>query len=81
MAIGFMRRCAELGKRVPQDIAILGFDDIVLSGYTNPQLSTVRQDMRATGEAALRLLIEMIEHHQPGRRLIMPHKLVCRESA
>jgi len=67
MAIGFMRRCGELGKLVPGDIAIIGFDDIVLGGYTKPQLTTVTQDMTATGAQALNTLVEMIRQKKTRR--------------
>ncbi len=81
MAIGFMRRCGELGKRVPADIAVIGFDDIILGGYTKPQLTTVRQDMTATGAQALNTLVEMIKFKKSGERIVMPHSICIRESA
>ena len=81
MAIGFMRRCGELGKLAPGDIAVIGFDNIVLGGYTKPRLTTVTQDMVATGAQALNTLVEMIRFKKHGERIITPHAICIRESA
>jgi LacI family transcriptional regulator len=66
---------------VPEDIAVIGFDDIPLAAHTNPPLTTVRQPVQRTGEAAAENLIELIEHPdgQP-RRIVLPTELVIRAS-
>ena len=52
MAIGAIRALAESGRRVPDDVAVTGFDDILAAGFCNPPLTTVTQDARAAGERA-----------------------------
>ena len=52
MAAGALRAASELGVRVPDDLAVVGFDDIGLASLITPQLTTVRQDMEALGGAA-----------------------------
>ena len=82
MAAGALRAANELGVRVPEDIAVVGFDDIGLASLIQPQLTTVRQDMHALGEAAANGLARMIEdpESQPARELV-PTRLVVRASS
>lgn len=70
IAIGAMRALAEAGKRVPADIAVVGFDDIPAASLTTPPLTTVMQDIKGAGEALVDALLAQIE----GRE-IPPHKL------
>jgi LacI family transcriptional regulator len=81
MAIGAMRAMREHNLRVPQDIALVGFDDIPVAAHTDPALTTVRQPIQKTGITAAETLIDMIEfpHNQP-RRVVLPTELVIRES-
>jgi LacI family transcriptional regulator len=82
MGIGALRVAAERGIRVPQHCSIIGFDDIELSRYTYPALSTVGQSVRALGEAAAQTLIERINGSANGatRRRVITPQLVIRES-
>ena len=57
MAIGVLRAARELGLRVPSDLSIVGFDDLVIAQYTDPPLTTVRQPIRQKGEEAVRLVL------------------------
>jgi LacI family transcriptional regulator len=80
-AIGALRCLNEAGLRVPEDIALVGFDDIPASSTISPSLTTVRQPIHGMGEAAANLLIEIIssgskEYH----RVTMPTELVIRNS-
>ena len=59
MAIGVLRAARELGLRVPEDISVVGFDDIDISQHTNPPLTTVHQPIRRKGESAVRLLLSV----------------------
>jgi LacI family transcriptional regulator len=61
MAIGAVRAAAESGLRVPEDISVVGFDDIQLAPHVNPPLTTLRQDKAGLGAAAGDALIELIE--------------------
>ncbi|KPL83436.1 LacI family transcriptional regulator [Thermanaerothrix daxensis] len=81
MAIGALRALAELGRRVPEEVAVVGFDDIELASYTTPPLTTVRQDKVALGRAAVQLLLERIaDRRLPARRQVIPTTLIERET-
>ncbi|HSC49261.1 MAG TPA: LacI family DNA-binding transcriptional regulator [Gaiellaceae bacterium] len=82
MAAGALRAANELGVGVPADVAVVGFDDIGLASLIQPQLTTVRQDMHALGEAAAVGLARMIEDPEaaPARELV-PTRLVVRASS
>ncbi|GIP21943.1 LacI family DNA-binding transcriptional regulator [Paenibacillus sp. J22TS3] len=80
MAIAFMSRCRELGIRIPEDLSVMGFDDIILSSYTTPRLSTVRQDFYGSAYSAFEQVIHMLEKNEPGYQKILPFEVVDRES-
>lgn len=61
LALGAMRACTERKLRIPQDVAIIGFDDIQFATMSTPALSTVQVDKYAIGEMAMRRLLDMIE--------------------
>ncbi len=67
MGIGAIRACHDLGRRVPEDVAIIGFDDIHLASMYSPSLSSVRVDKYELGKLALRRLLHLIEN--PGNPL------------
>jgi LacI family transcriptional regulator len=81
MAVGALRAASELGVDVPEDLAVVGFDDIAIAGLIQPALTTVRQEMHAIGEAAAEALGRMIDdpETQPVRRIV-PTRLVVRSS-
>jgi DNA-binding LacI/PurR family transcriptional regulator len=80
MAIGALLRAKELGVRVPEELSLIGFDDIKAASVTSPPLTTVTYPKRERGETAVRFLIERIEGVAPpvGRRRIYPCELVVR---
>jgi DNA-binding LacI/PurR family transcriptional regulator len=80
MALGAIAVIEEAGKRVPEDIAVIGFDDSIAARTSRPQLSSVRQDIVALGEAAAELMIAQLNGESVESR-IMPVELVLRESA
>lgn len=80
MACGAMNGINEIGLRVPEDIAIVGFDDINICDYVTPKLTTVRQARDKIGKLAAMQLIEIINGRTPGRSVIEP-TLVIRESS
>ncbi|WP_342528307.1 LacI family DNA-binding transcriptional regulator [Chryseomicrobium sp. FSL W7-1435] len=61
-ALGAIRACTELGKAIPEDIQIIGFDGIQLGEMLSPPLSTVRQDIYKLGAMAARILIKQVEN-------------------
>ncbi len=81
MAIGAMRAIREAGLRIPDDIALVGFDDLPLSPLYDVQLTTVRQPVEQFGAKAVDVLIDLIEHGMnPPRHVIMGTELVIRGS-
>ncbi len=81
MAVGAMQALREAGRRVPEDVSIIGFDDMPLASYYDPPLTTIRQDTFSMGREAARLLIRAIENPEKQRRnLRMPVALVLRKS-
>jgi DNA-binding LacI/PurR family transcriptional regulator len=63
-AIGSIRAFEEAGLRVPNDISVVGFDDIRIAVHNNPSLTTVRQPLQKMGEIAARTLLNRIEEHE-----------------
>jgi LacI family transcriptional regulator len=61
LAIGVMRRAFDLGLRVPEDLAVCGFDDIAISSYVQPRLTTVRIPKLAMGRSAARIVLAALE--------------------
>ena len=80
-AIGAIRALQEQGLRVPQDISVMGFDDIPGAAYHSPSLTTVQQPLNRMGEVAAQVLLERIEGNKeyPTEIAIEP-ALVVRES-
>ena len=87
MALGALQAARQMGVRVPEDLALVGFDDIPESAYFYPPLSTVRQDMVELGRRAVRELGRMIEASQQGKAVVAPKaillqpQLIIRESS
>uniref|UniRef100_A0A7V3ZHW1 LacI family transcriptional regulator n=1 Tax=Dictyoglomus thermophilum TaxID=14 RepID=A0A7V3ZHW1_DICTH len=80
-AIGFLEACWELGFRIPEDISIMGFDDIPLSSFRSIQLTTVSQSIYDQGAFAGKILIEKIQKkHKDKTQIILPPKLVIRKT-
>lgn len=82
MALGALRACHDMGLSVPDDIALIGFDDIHLTSISSPSLTTVRVDKYALGMAAMNRLLAMMA--QPETQFSdenLPMSLVRRESA
>ncbi|MFV0286869.1 MAG: LacI family DNA-binding transcriptional regulator [Demequina sp.] len=82
LAAGAMSVLAERGLRVPEDVAIVGFDDSPMANMTTPPLTTVRQDSRRTGDEMAALILERIESDTAaGAHITVPSTVVWRESA
>jgi LacI family transcriptional regulator len=81
MALGVLRAAAERGLRVPEDLSVVGYDDIELVRYLTPPLTTVAQPKAEIGTRAAHLLVERITNRNyPTRRSTLPPKLVVRKS-
>ena len=81
MAIGAMRAVRDAGLRIPNDIAVVGFDDLSIAAFPDIRLTTVRQPVVQFGINAIELLIDMIENGiNPPRHIILGTELIIRES-
>jgi len=81
MALGAMDAIYEAGLHVPEDIAIVGFDDLPPAAQATPPLTTIRQPVAQFGGKAVELLLDIIEKGpHPPRRILMDTELVVRES-
>ncbi|MCD7438478.1 LacI family DNA-binding transcriptional regulator [Streptomyces lincolnensis] len=82
MAIGLIRALADAGLRVPEDVSVVGFDDIPVSAYVTPPLTTVRQPFDSVAHEGLRLLVQAIEKPDadPAPASDPPVELVVRGS-
>ena len=82
MAVGVLDGLRESGRSVPDDVAVIGFDDISIAAHTRPALTTVRQPSREMGEAAATMLLAHLGGEAlPAVPLVVPTTLVVRESA
>jgi DNA-binding LacI/PurR family transcriptional regulator len=79
MAVGAVEMFDSIGLKVPEDISMVGFDDITLAQYMNPKLTTIRQDREKIGESAANVLVNLINGQCFDRIVIMP-ELILRES-
>lgn len=82
MAMGVMQAAQARGLRVPDDLAVIGFDGLPLTAFTSPPLSTVEQPVTDMGAAAVSLLLDRIRDRAPGTAQVrtFPAKLVARAS-
>lgn len=81
MAMSAMKAIVEAGLRIPQDIAVIGYDDLPAGLTAVPPLSTIHQPIRQIGALAVNTLIDIIDHPQePTRRIVLPPELVIRQS-
>jgi len=93
MALGVLRAMNEHGRRVPEDVAVVGFDDVPESEFFLPPLTTVRQDFQRVGEAAVRILVDQLDESaqqehagldEHGARqhvnVVIDPELICRAS-
>ena len=80
MAIGAMRMLFDLGRRVPDDISIVGFDGIPLSAYYQPRLTTIRQQTDLLADEGLAILLDSIEGGAPAQNKFIPFEFVEGES-
>jgi LacI family transcriptional regulator len=83
MALGVVRAAAEAGVRVPEDLSVVGFDDMHLVGHVQPPLTTVRQDKGGLGEAAAAALLGFVDRDAatpPPDLVTLPVELVVRAS-
>ena len=79
IAIGAMRALQDAGRRVPEDVAVVGFDDMPLAAHVTPALTTVRQDIKLAAEGLVDSIVGLIEGH-PVESTLMAPQLIVRQS-
>lgn len=79
-AVGTVNALMELGYRVPEDVSVMGMDDVELCTVLRPTLTTVRQPIEAIGEKACTLLLEWLSTGVIPQAVIFPHMLIARGS-
>lgn len=80
-AIGTIKALKILGYRVPEDISVVGFDDIEIAQYFTPSLTTVRNPIEKQGRCAVEAMVNMLEENKPGDCRILKGTLIPRNSS
>ncbi len=80
MAIGAIKGLTDIGRKVPEEIAVVGFDDIDIARIYSPALTTVSQPFRQKGKSAMAAILSLIDGKKVSQVLIHPHELIIRES-
>jgi LacI family transcriptional regulator len=80
IAIGAIKALKERGMSVPKDVKVTGFDDISISKYMDPPLTTVRQPIYQMGEEAVKMLIDIIENKEVKMNKVLKTELIIRET-
>jgi DNA-binding LacI/PurR family transcriptional regulator len=81
MALGVLRALHDAGRRVPDDVSVVGFDDTPESPYFVPALTTIRQDFAEVGRRSVELLRSHLDGNAHARHSVVPAELVVRESS
>jgi len=81
MAFGLVRALVEQGRRVPEDVSVVGMDDIPLARFAHPPLTTIRQPFQDMGRIAVEHVLDAIDDPEMVRtRVTIAPELVVRES-
>lgn len=80
MALGAIRALTDMGKRIPEDISVVGFDGLQIGAYTVPRLSTISQAVEQLAERSMQLLLQAIETGIAARHEVVPVRVLLRES-
>ena len=80
MAIGIIRALKDLGKRVPQDVSVFGFDGVEMGAYTIPSLTTIRQPVGELAQTSVDVLLDILAGGKSGQRRLLEAQLQERES-
>ena len=80
IAFGARRAAADAGLAVPEDLSLVGFDDISFSQFCVPRITTIRQDSALLAERSVRILLASLHDGAPAAHEVVPFELVERES-
>jgi len=82
VAVGALQACADLGRQVPDDLAVVGFDDILLAALVIPPLTTCRVGRYEPGAQAMQLLLDQIDGcHDQCAEIVLQPEVIIRASA
>ena len=79
-SIGVLKSLHEHGIRIPEDVAVVGFDDLGFAPFLNPPLTTVRAPTERVGQMATERLFELLENHPSNEVTILPTEIILRRS-
>lgn len=80
IAIGVMRAAADLGKHIPEELSVTGFDGIELAGYCVPRLTTIKQNTEIMASRSVDIMLKHINYAADGEHEIVPYSLIEGES-
>lgn len=80
MALGAMKALKEFSYRIPEDVQVMGFDNVTFSQFSSPALSTIQQPTAEMGRKAVNLLMKMIDGEKVGTNFRLQPKLILRET-
>jgi DNA-binding LacI/PurR family transcriptional regulator len=79
-ALGVLSEAAVQGRSVPEDLSVVGFDDIFFGSYLNPPLTSVCQPKKELGRRAMQLLLALLRKEETERTILLQGELVIRGS-
>jgi len=80
-AIGVLKIAREMGIPVPSELSVIGFDNLALSEYCVPELTTIHQPRQLIGETSMKLLLDILSGKKPNPEMTLPTQLIVRESS
>lgn len=80
MALGAIRALNDAGRRVPEDVSVIGFDGLTIGQYTTPRLSTIAQDVESLAAQSITLLLDNVQKNSGVRHITVPVTLLHKES-
>jgi DNA-binding LacI/PurR family transcriptional regulator len=81
LAAGVVKRLCALGVKLPKEFGVIGFDNLDICSQMTPELTTVDQDIFGKGKAAMELLLKALNGEKPPHKLVMPTRVVSRQTA
>ncbi|MCZ2720150.1 LacI family DNA-binding transcriptional regulator [Marinomonas sp. 15G1-11] len=80
-AIGVLKIAREMQVAVPSELSVIGFDNLALSEYCVPELTTIHQPRQLIGETSMKLLLDILSGKKPNPEMTLPTQLIVRESS
>ena len=80
VAMGVIRALTDMGRHVPEDVGVIGFDGIEMSKFFVPRITTIEQPIDEIARESVRVLMDMLENGRPPRHIVVPAKVQMRES-